>query len=179
MAMVKFSGKGRALANKDVEPRKSWVKVYRNSETSMVLIFNAAAVAAFGLRAGATGNLYFDSRRKAIGFKLAKRGEVTLVQHGSNENVLKVSMSAFYREHLEAYGVKHGDKFELVRGDGGVLTARLPRPKPLTVAEVVRKGKKSVAKASGNGAGVVKAKPKKSAKRTAPAKKEEEAVVAG
>ena len=51
-----------------------------------------------------------------------------LSQHGSNDTTLKLSMSAFYREHLEPLGVEHGDKFALTRGNDGLIVARLPRP---------------------------------------------------
>ncbi|HYH46986.1 MAG TPA: hypothetical protein VEG34_14985, partial [Thermoanaerobaculia bacterium] len=61
------------------------------------------------------------------GFRKSREGSVTLIQHGSNDTTLKVSMTAFYRAHLEPRGVEHGDKFALTGGNDGLLVARLPR----------------------------------------------------
>src|SRR5688572_24601313 len=90
MAMMMFAGKGQGskVPVSTTTAKHPWVKVYRNGQSSsMILIFNAAATALFALYPSDRGDLYFDPRRKAIGFRKSREGSVTLTQHGSNDTI--------------------------------------------------------------------------------------------
>lgn len=115
---VKFEGKSRAgrkpgkAASKNIDgearPERVWVKIYPNGSppnqmSSVVLVFSTEAVRTFGLKRGDTADLYFDENKRRVGILIPKKkgaGSKTFSQHGTNESVLKLSMTALYREHL-------------------------------------------------------------------------------
>lgn len=118
---------------------------------SLILHFGVLATETFGLRPGMQMKIAYDADTKQIGVRPCRTNETghPLAQHGGKDTRVKMSITNFYREHLEGLNLNLPAKMIVTKGKQGFLVMeplKAQSPNPRTPSKPVAKGK--TAKAS-------------------------------